>query len=337
MGDKRFVRALAVLLLLVVGAAVKAGGEASLAEAVASLQGQDSITILITDSGLGGLSVAASLEHRLQSCHPFKNVHLVFANALPNNDHTYNSMSDTHEKAVAFDSALNGFVEHYHPSIILIACNTLSVVYPETEFAKSGSVPVYGIVDFGVEGALQKLASDSTSTAIILGTPTTAESHAHADGLEAHGISPARLTTQGCEMLESEIQADPNSDIVRTMIEMYAMEALEKNPPKDSSSVEIALCCTHYGYAKSAFKSVFEEQLGYPVTVIDPNEAMASAVLANTKCNRFPEGSVTVDVVTRAELGVDDVNSIASMLEPVSPATAEALRMHTLDTNLFTY
>lgn len=338
MVNRRFFRGLTACFLTLLVACANAGptGDDSLSAAVAALGERDSITILVTDSGLGGLSVAAAVAGQFDRCHPFAQVRLIFANALPDNDHTYNAMTSTEEKAEAFTAALDGFVEHYNPDIILIACNTLSVVYPDTEFASRGAAPVFGIVDFGVQSIRDRLTSDHAS-AIIMGTPTTAESHAHADKLIEQHVLPDRITTQACEMLESEIQADPNSDIVRTMIEMYAMEALESNPPLDSSDVTVALCCSHYGYAKPAFQAVFTELLGQPVTVIDPNDAMSAAVLAEADCTRFENTQVAVEVVSRAELGEDDIASIAAMLQAVSAVTAEALRTYTLDTNLFTY
>ena len=51
--------------------------------------------ILITDSGVGGLSVCAYAE-RFVRMHGFKeSVRLTFANAAPENDYGYNSMPST--------------------------------------------------------------------------------------------------------------------------------------------------------------------------------------------------------------------------------------------------
>lgn len=338
MVNRHLLRRLTVCLVALLVACAQAGnGEHdSLSDAVAALGDRESITILVTDSGLGGLSVAAAVARQFDRCHPFAHVRLIFANALPDNDHTYNAMASTAEKADVFTSALDGFVDRFQPDIILIACNTLSIVYPETEFSSRSNVPVFGIVEFGVRSIRETLTGENAS-AIIMGTPTTAESHAHKDALIEQSVHPDRITTHACEMLESEIQADPNSDVVRTMIEMYAVEALESNPPVDSSDVTVALCCSHYGYARSAFEDVFRELLGHDVSIVDPNDAMSAAVLAEVDCTRFENTQVAVEVVSRAELGEDDIASIAAMLQAVSAVTAEALRTYTLDTNLFTY
>ena len=302
---------------------------------LAAVRDKTDITILLTDSGLGGLSVAAEIENRLHRCHMFDNVHLVFANALPSNDRPYNRMTDMSEKAAVFSHALDGFVQHYHPDIILIACNTLSVVYPYTEFSTRSSIPVLGIVDFGVDLVEQQLAADSSATAIIVGTPTTAGSGAHKDALISHGISADRITVQGCDMLESEIQANPESDIVRTMIEMYALEAADSAKHEPSEPVVVALCCTHYSFARQSFSDVFSRVLGRPVTVVDPNTAMAASLFDGANCDRFDSTAVGVEVVSRAELSPGDIEAIAHMIEPQSVATAAALRKYTFDKNLF--
>lgn len=325
----------AILLILAVPADSGQPTTSRTADELEAIRNKSEVTILLTDSGLGGLSVVAEIENHLEQCHLFKQVHLVFANALPSNDRPYNRMSDMSEKAAVFSHALDGFIKHYQPDIILIACNTLSVVYPYTEFSDRSPVPVLGIVDFGVDLIDQHLTGDSLSSVIIVGTPTTAESGAHRQGLLSRGVSADRITVQGCDMLESEIQANPESDIVGSMIEMYALEAADSVKSEETGDVVVALCCTHYGFARRAFSDVFSRVLGKPVTVVDPNTAMAAALFTGADCSRYGNTAVNVDVVSRAELSSGDIEAIAHMIEPTSAVTAEALRKYTFDENLF--
>ena len=88
---------------------------------IARLFERDSVTILITDSGLGGLSVCAELESQLSKLQSFTKVRLIFVNALPGVARTYNSMTSKEEQARMFDKALEGFVRWYRPDAILIA------------------------------------------------------------------------------------------------------------------------------------------------------------------------------------------------------------------------
>jgi glutamate racemase len=298
---------------------------------------KDSVTIVITDSGLGGLSVAAAIERRLQQYRVFREVHLIFANALPDRDHPYNLMETTAEKVRVFDSALAGMSRTLKPDLILIACNTLSVVFPQTEFARTSDIPVIGIVEFGVEQIAQELEKDSASSVIILGTPTTIGQRTHVDRLAARGFDSTRISTQACNMLETEIQADPTSDIVRSMIEMYAMEALEKQQPTRPGELIVALCCSHYGFSRSVFQDVFQSVFERPVEIVDPNVAMAEYLFPQAVRERQIKTSVTTSVVSRAEILPDEAASIAAAVQPVSETTADAIVSYVRDTSLFSF
>ena len=304
---------------------------------LANLFEKNEVTILVTDSGLGGLSVMAGIEKRLREWNLFEKVQLVFCNALPDNDHTYNSMESTVEKTRVFNAALTGMNATYHPDLILIACNTLSVIYPQTDFANETDIPVVGIVDFGVDMMAEQLRSDSTGVVFILGTATTIGQNTHKSALCSLGIAPERIVTQACDMLESEIQADPSGDITRTMIDMYAYEASEKQEIAADAHLMVGLCCTHYGYAADAFRESFEQLYGRSVTILDPNAAMSAFLFDEKNRNRYDATVCDVQVVSRAELSEDDRNAIAAMIAPVSKATAEALRQYHRKPSLFTY
>jgi len=313
------------------------GGEMNLrARTIESIAAKDSVTILITDSGLGGVSVAARLEAGLRERGSFRSVRLVFCNALPDLDYQYNQMADPAEKASVFNAALEGMVGHYHPDLILIACNTLSVVYPLTSFATQSETPVIDIVGFGVDDLLGRLQADSLGRAIVLGTPTTIEQDSHRQALVDRGISPERILIQPCAMLEGEIQLAPESDVVRTMIEMYAWEAAEKQPVSPAENLYLGLCCTHYGYVSDVFQSVFTEVTGAEVTVVDPTLSMSRFLLGPELGRRFDTTAVTVEIVSRVELTPEETGAIARLLRPVSAATADALLHYKLDRGLFT-
>ncbi len=305
------------------------------ASSVDSLYQRDEITVLITDSGLGGLSVVAAMEQKLRECHPFGAVRLVFANALPDEDRPYNRMANSQEKAAAFSAALAGCQKRYAPDVILIACNTLSVVYDETEFAKTAPIPVVGIVEFGVDMMQRALTEDTKASVVIVGTPTTIESGKHRQLLIDRGIDPLRVVTQGCDMLESEIQADPSSDVVAAMIDMYAVDALEKQSPDNTGRLFVGLCCTHYGYARDVFAGSFAGVFGREVTALDPNAAMADFLFRPTLCNRYARTDIQVEVVSRVPVDNEAIASISHVLESTSPAVAQALINMTCDQGLF--
>ncbi|MBN2226146.1 MAG: aspartate/glutamate racemase family protein [candidate division Zixibacteria bacterium] len=324
------------LLILSCGKSVDRS-DAGLEQKLARFCEQNNVTILVTDSGLGGLSVMAGIEKNLREWNLFDSVQLVFCNALPDNDHTYNSMESTAEKVRVFNAALTGMNAKYHPDIILIACNTLSVISPQTAFASATDIPVVGIVDFGVDLMYERLQTDSTSVVFILGTGTTIGQNTHKHVLCSLGIAPERIVTQTCDMLESEIQADPSGDITRAMIDMYAYEASEKRDIADDAHPMVGLCCTHYGYAANVFKEAFEQLYDRPVTILDPNVAMCAFLFDDHNRNRFDTTVLNVQVVSQAELSDDDRTAIAAMIASVSPATAEALRQYHREPSLFSF
>lgn len=295
----------------------------------------ESPTILVTDSGLGGLSVLADLEAGLRSARGHRGVTLVFANALPDRSRTYGEMATTEEQVATFDRALDGFVAAYRPDLVLVACNTLSVLYPLTRFAARGEVPVFGIVDAGAAALHARLRGEPGAAALLLGTPTTISSGAHARALAALGTPPGRIVGQPCPALESEIQADPASDLVRGLVEAYAGEAREALARLAPRRVVAGLCCSHYGYARRAFEETLPAELGVPVEVVDPNAEMSRSLLARVRAAAYPGTATRVEVVSRAELPAGEREAIAALLEARSPKSAAALRGYRRRPDLF--
>ena len=82
---------------------------------------EDEVTIVATDSGLGGLSVVADLERKLQSARIFKKAHLVFFNALFSNESGYTQISSRDEKIRIFNNTLFSIEDNYSPDLLLIA------------------------------------------------------------------------------------------------------------------------------------------------------------------------------------------------------------------------
>ncbi|MFH1851782.1 MAG: aspartate/glutamate racemase family protein [Candidatus Neomarinimicrobiota bacterium] len=293
------------------------------------------VTILITDSGLGGISVAAYLEKGLRERPVFRKVRLVYASALPSTSILYNSMERHSEKVRVFDKALDGFIINYRPDVILIACNTLSVLYPETEFASAAPIPVISIVDFGVELMDRFLTETVGGSVIILGTETTIEQGTHRDFLFRLGHREQLIGTKACPMLESEIQSGPDSDVVRSMIEMFAWEYTATNAAR-GDTIGLGLCCTHYPYAADAFRNSFSSVLDRPTIVLDPNRAMAEALMT-AGAVRFKHCRTTVEVVSRAEIPIHDRQAIAAAVRPISVVVSEHLVDYKLNPELFSY
>src|ERR1017187_2696526 len=135
-------------LLVALGAGLGARAERPAAFADVARKKPD-VTIVVTDSGLGGLSVAADLAARLPASGIVRSARIVFVNAEPDGAFRSHDMKHEADKVRVFDGVLAVVEARYKPDLILIACNTLSVVYPGTAHAKRGGIETVEIVGLG--------------------------------------------------------------------------------------------------------------------------------------------------------------------------------------------
>lgn len=248
----------------------------------------------------------------------------------------YNALKSSEQKKTIFKKALNGMVKWHRPDIILIACNTLSSVYNQTEFSRSTGIPVIAIVEYGVDMLYDKLMQDTASHAIILGTPTTIEKNVHKKSLVKMGVNAERIVAQSCKLLESKIQDNPESDIVKGMIKEYALESLE-NITDTTTHINVGLFCTHYGYVSNLFENVFSELSKKQVTILNPNYLMSRAIFPEKFKNRFTETHIDLKITSRAEITGGEMNGIGKILYRTSPVASEALRNYRLNKHLFPF
>jgi len=297
---------------------------------------KEKIKIIITDSGLGGMSVCAGIEEKLREVKSFREVELIFFNALPEKGSGYNSMPSIERKAEVFNDALISMEEKYSPDLILIACNTLSVVYPYTKFSVESKTPVLGIVDFGVELVLNEIKKDENSEVILLGTQTTINSESHKKKLIEKGIDEEKIVSQACPGLETEIQNAPKGESTLGMLELYVAEAADQLSNEDTP-VYAALCCTHYGFASDAFLTSFKGVTNREVTILNPNGAMIDAIVIEENVDRYPDIKINARVVSRALISDNEKESISEIIKPYAPLSSRALIEYRYDPDLFKF
>ncbi len=288
----------------------------------------DRPVILLTDSGLGGLSVLANIEQKLRGT----DARIIFFNALYDTNFGYNRISDHSKKLFVFNSALQSMKEKFSPDIILVACNTLSVLFPETNFARSVATNVLGIVETGVEMVFSKLHTDSNSVAVIYGTPTTINSHAHQSLLINKGINSSKIYEQPCYLLESEIQLDPGSKKVHEMIYNFTRGMCDQLP-KPSKKIYVLLACTHYEYSLPVFESVLQNFFN-DFEILNPNKLMSEELFNSTSIQKTT-GDSSVEIYSRVEVTNEEMNSLGGLLKLTSQKTYDALLNYNLDRNLF--
>jgi len=266
--------------------------------------------IVVTDSGVGGLSVVAYAERFVRTRGAAAPVRLTFANAAPANDYGYNSMPSHAAKIETFDRFLRSVAQRFAPDRIYVACNTLSVLLPEVQ----APVPIQGIIETGVARVAEALGPESV--ALIFGTQTTIDSGTYPRLLQERGVDAARIVSQACPGLADVISEDRQGARAEAEIRRWVAEAMAKMPRRDAPAVA-CLACTHYGYRKELFAAA----LGGDATVIDPNESAVGDLV--------PRGGASHDVdvgfVTRYALPPATVETLTWLLGDISPRTVAAM------------
>ncbi len=293
----------------------------------------EKLSIVIVDSGLGGLSICADIARGFAEKRSVKQVDLTYFNAWPEQNRGYNALPDAAARIRVFNAALMA-CRQFKPDMILIACNTLSILYPQTPFAAETDLPVVGIVDFGVQMVYDQLQKHPESQAVILGTLTTVNTQTHKRELVDRGIAPERIIGQPCDQLATQIESGPSSQKVSEMIDRFLGDAARKIK-QNGAPVFVVFCCTHFGYARELFKPWLLHHIGNQATMINPNSAMSAHLLGLYQDEIVRETAVHIRVVSRIVWNDDKVKAITAAVSEISPPTAEALRNYQQDTNLF--
>ena len=110
--------------------------------------------LLITDSGLGGLSLLGRLTVELESIRiqkPEMGINIIYVNAVPRNTYGYNDMDSREERIKVFNDLLEQVEQRYDPKKIYVACGSLSALLNKIPFVMKHPEKVEGIDKIGHE------------------------------------------------------------------------------------------------------------------------------------------------------------------------------------------
>lgn len=326
--------AVAAALLPVVMAGATASGRP--AAAAVTLPDRAELTVAVTDSGLGGLSIMAELAARLVRDGRAERVQLVFFNALFSNDSGYNSLPTREAKLRVFDRALAALAASLRPDLIVIGCNTLSVLYPDTVFAGETRVPVAGIIDPGVALFRRELARRPDAALLLFGTETTIGEDTHRTALLRTGIAGSRLVPKACPELAAYIENNWQGEDTELMIASVAGDAVGAlavpKPP-----VFVGLACSHYGYASAFWPRAVGDAGVTVLGVLDPNRELVDSLCPPGGRRRYASTEVTARVVSMVELAPAKRAALGTWLQRISPVVAAALANYELRPDLFAW
>ncbi len=297
-------------------------------------RGSGAVTVVITDSGLGGLLVCADLDRRLRATAGAGAVRLLYVNAWPDAHHGYNDLPDLAARAAVLDRALAAMTA-FHPDFVLIACNTLSVVYEATAFAKAPVVPVTGILDAGADLFGEALTRDPEGVLALFGTRTTIGSGEHIRRLALWGIDPRRIVAEPCHGLAAVIDKDPDSPMIPDLVEECVRRAVPRLP--GGVPLYAGLVCTHYAYVAEAFRTALGRRAGSKVEILDPGERLVESLMKGIGRRRTKSGErdISVEVVSKVELPEAQRQAVARRIEPLSAGTTQALLAYRRIPDLF--
>ncbi len=285
---------------------------------------------MITDSGLGGLSVCAGLEQLLAKNNMGQGVELLYVNATPDDRIGYNSLETQNERIDLFDRFLKAANNRYAPDKIAIACNTLSVIYESTDFASKTEVEVKGIVDAGVALINRGLDDHPDHKLIIFATETTTEAGTYHSLISA---DKSDVSAQECPGLAHAISNDATGIACKSLLNGYVDEALQRF--NDSiQNIFAFLGCTHYGYQAEVFKTLLEDR-GCPTNILNPNDLLVEQLISNNHSPARGDTPLRIKFVSRYTIPRAEIESMESYFEDSAPLTLRALREQVVVPDLF--
>lgn len=287
--------------------------------------------MVVTDSGIGGVGIAAELFRTLQTRGPYARATVIFYNALFDAHSGYNVLTDMVEKVRILDTALHGILR-FQPDALLLGSNTLSVLYGQTRFAQTAPLPVTGLLHLGVENIMRQSAEERSQSAVVLfATPLTVREGVFLDRLSGH-FSKDQIVEQACTGLEHAI-GDGDLPTVHRLIDQYVEQAMERIP-RHTRRVYASLHCTHFGYYQAAFEAALRRFDAPDFKVLNPNAELAHSVVPK---GAIPAENPRVDIrfVSKVHFNPEGLRSLRAYIHAISPEAGRAFEAYEYVPDLF--
>ncbi len=290
-------------------------------------------TIIVIDSGLGGLTVYSELSRMYQKFHIADEIDLIYVNAVYEKNYGYQNMKSKKEQISMFDWFLKSIYHRFNPDQIVVACNTLSTLLNKIEFTREHPDIVYGIVEPVCDFLVTNFREEKSRNIVIMGTPTTVSSKIYQNKLKAIGFPDEKIIPVACKGLETAIQNDPESELVFDLIDKYIGKA-EKLIKTKEEPTSFLLACTHYSVVLNEINSVAETYGFVEPELIDSSFIQ---VIANSISKSISEkGVVNHYVYSRVPLFENGKDiKFVNYFSDISHPAYEAVMNYRQDENLF--
>ncbi len=249
------------------------------------------MTILIFDSGVGGLSVLAPIRALLP------NVDVIYA--ADNAGFPYGTKSEA-EIAARVPALLGRLVERYRPTLAVIACNTASTI-ALSHVRAALDLPVVGTVP-----AIKPAAERSVTRTIgVLGTEATVR-QPYLDRLIAEHAADCTVLRHGSARLVELAEAKLAGEPVDPAAVAAELAGLLRQPGGDAVDT-VVLACTHFPLLAEELSAAAPDLGARPLTFVDGGAGIARRVAHLLGAARGEDTSLATGraVFTRLDAHVD--------------------------------
>ncbi len=296
------------------------------------------MTLVITDSGLGGLSVLAHLLRILgpvkSSSDPTSAKQIIYVNAAPKDGQGYNDMLSRSERVRVFDRVLRNIDNLYNPDSIFVACGSLSGYLKELMFTLENSVPVHGINAVGNQILQTALLQHPHSPAFVFASPTTIAEGTYKRPFDEDKSIFCRIVAQSCPGLASIISSDRKGVRVKAAVRGFAQLAFHQWVERKVGELRgrplLFLGCTHYSFQAGIFAEMLHEVTGQAPLVLDPNPSAARELAESAFQYTGEWHPAKVNFVTPYELPQEEIRTLTYFLQNMSPVASKAFEKGTV-------
>lgn len=284
----------------------------------------DKLTVATLDSGLGGLLVFAETHTHLQRG-AYRDATSIFLNAQTGPELGFNSQATMADKARQLDHVLNETMAQLHPDLIILACHTMSLIYPHTEFAKKRGPEIPAVVDImtaSVELMVHAVSEAPESQLVVMSTPAVSASGAYQKRLVERNVREDRVMLEPSPDLATSIQNDPSGETTIALVNAHAshVRTTLQNLGRLTDPVLVALNCSQYVLIAGIIQDAFVKQ-GLDARVINPAHEIIAGLF---KTSPTESQAVSAKAVVYSEVPIHQ--QLGTYIDRISSVAADAVK-----------
>lgn len=158
------------------------------------------------------------------------------------------------EKVMKFDSYLQDIMKRFNPSELIIACNSLSGLYAQTNFSRMFKIRVYDLVRIMCDRIANEY--EAGNKIIVFASKLTIEEKFYIEALCKRGINTEDIVSIPLEGWAKKIEEKMLCQLSIDMMRKVLYGKLQGYQNREKTIVVLA--CTHFEYVQSIFVEVIK-------------------------------------------------------------------------------